>query len=158
MKKRTWKTYLFWVLVTEAVGLLAGLLTRNAAALYRFSVAKPPLSPPAAVFPVVWTLLYALMGIGAARIDLTGASHERTRCLRLYWLQLGFNFFWSILFFNFQAFGFSFLWLVILWALIIWMTLRFRELDAAAAWLQLPYLLWVFFAGYLNFGVWMLNR
>ena len=72
--------------------------------------------------------------------------------------QLGFNFFWSVIFFNLQSFGFAFLWLLVLWGLILWMLLAFRKLDPVAGWLQLPYLLWVAFAGYLNFGVWLLNR
>ena len=122
------------------------------------TIVKPPLSPPALVFPIVWTILYALMGIGAARIWLLPASRERTVSLRLFLIQLAVNFFWSIIFFNLQAFLFAFLWLVLLWILIVWMTLSFRELDRPAALLQLPYLLWVAFAGYLNFGVWMLNR
>ena len=69
-----------------------------------------------------------------------------------------FNFFWSIIFFNLQAFGFALLWLLVLWGLILLMILSFRKTDAPAAWLQVPYLLWVTFAAYLNFGVWMLNR
>ena len=145
-------------MIAEAGGALAALLTREATELYGTTIVKPPLSPPAIVFPIVWTLLYALMGIGAARIYLTPPSPERQSALRLYVLQLVVNFFWSILFFNLQAFGFAFFWLVLLWALIVAMVLSFRELDATAAWLQIPYLIWVLFAGYLNYGVWMLNR
>lgn len=155
--KRSWKTYLFWILGTEAVGALAALLTRDAAAQYGDMLVKPPLSPPAAVFPIVWVLLYALMGVSAARVALSPPSAERRTGLRLYLIQLGVNFFWSILFFRFAAYGFAFFWLVLLWALIVRMILSFRETDLAAAWLQVPYLLWVFFAGYLNYGVWMLN-
>ena len=70
---------------------------------------------------------------------------------------MGLNFLWPFLFFGLQAFSFAFFWLVLLWALLVWMTLSFRELDRPAAYLQIPYLVWVFFAGYLNFGVWMLN-
>ena len=158
MKQRTWKPYVYWVLFTEAVGLLAGLLTRSGTQLYKLTVTKPPLSPPALVFPIAWTILYALMGIGAARIYLTPHSKARDDCLRIYLIQLGVNFFWSILFFNAQAFLAAFVWLVLLFGLIVWMYLCFRELDLTAARLQIPYLLWVAFAGYLNFGVWMLNR
>ena len=158
MIKQKWKTYAFWILFSELVGFLAGLLTREGTELYSVTIAKPPLSPPAVVFPIVWTILYALMGIGTARIYLLPASRERSVSLRLFLIQLAFNFFWSIIFFNFQAFGIAFIWLVLLWGLIVLMTLSFRELDPLAAWLQVPYLLWVFFAGYLNFGVWLLNR
>ena len=155
--KRSWKIYLFWILATELVGALAALLTQQAAQLYSETIVKPPLSPPGWLFPAVWTLLYALMGMSAARVWLSPPSVERRTGLRLYLIQLGFNFLWSILFFNFSAYGFAFFWLVLLWALIVRMILSFREVDAPSAWLQIPYLLWVFFAGYLNYGVWMLN-
>ena len=157
MKQNNWKAYAFWIVLTEAVGALAGLLTRDGTKLYATSILKPPLSPPALVFPIAWAILYALMGIGAARVYLTPASGVRTRGLRLFLIQLAFNFLWSILFFNFQAFGLAFIWLVILWALILMMTFTFHKTDRLAALLQIPYLLWVLFAGYLNFGVWLLN-
>ena len=156
--KRSWKPYLCGILLTEAVGGLAALLTREATALYGSTIRKPPLSPPAAVFPVAWTILYALMGVGAARIYRLPLSAERTGALRLFLIQLAVNFAWSVIFFNYQAFGLAFFWLILLFALLVRMILVFRDLDPTAAWLQLPYLLWVFFAGYLNYGVWALNR
>ena len=116
------------------------------------------MSPPSIVFPIVWSILFALMGIGAARIYLSPAFNARTRSLMLFLIQLAFNFFWSIIFFNFQNFGFAFIWLIALWILILLMILSFREVDKLAAWLQIPYLLWVTFAAYLNLGVWLLNR
>lgn len=154
---KAWKTYAIWILIAEAVGGLSGWLTRSGAQQYAETIAKPPLSPPAWVFPVVWTLLFALMGIGAARIWMRQPSLRRTRALELFAVQLGFNFFWSIIFFNFQQFGLALLWLLILWALIVWMILAFRRVDRPAALLQIPYLLWVSFAAYLNLGVWLLN-
>lgn len=157
MRKNRWKTYLFWILLSEMVGALAGWLTREGTQIYSLTIRQPPLSPPALVFPIVWGVLYALMGIGAARVALTADSVPRSRALVLFVVQLVFNFFWSILFFNAQRFGFALLWLAALWLLILWMTLAFRKVDAIAAWLQLPYLIWVAFAFYLNFGVWQLN-
>ena len=157
MKQSKWKPYVFWIALSEAVGLLSGLLTREGAALYGVRIQKPPLSPPALVFPIAWTILYALMGTGAARVSLTPASGIRTKCLRLFLIQLAFNFFWSIIFFNVQAFGLAFIWLMVLWALIWMMTFSFGQADRLAALLQIPYLVWVLFAGYLNFGVWLLN-
>ena len=154
---KAWKTYAIWILIAEADGGLSGWLTRRGAQQYDETIAKPPLSPPAWVFPVVWTLLFALMGIGAARIWMRQPSLRRTRALELFAVQLGFNFFWSIIFFNFQQFGLALLWLLILWALIVWMILAFRRVDRPAALLQIPYLLWVSFAAYLNLGVWLLN-
>lgn len=156
--KQTWKTYALWIAIAESVGVLAGLLTREGTRLYAASVVKPPLSPPAIVFPIVWSILYALMGVSAARVYLAPDSVFRTRSLRIFWLQLAFNFVWSILFFNLEAFGLAFVWLVILWALILMMILAFSKVDRLAALLQIPYLLWVTFAGYLNLGVWLLSQ
>lgn len=157
MKEHKWLPYVLWVLFAEAVGFLSGWLTRQGSELYSQTIAKPPLSPPAIVFPIVWGILFILMGIGAARVWLTPPSRDRTTALRVFLLQLAFNFFWSILFFNFQAFGFALAWLLILWGLILWMIFAFRKADPLAAWLQIPYLLWVTFAAYLNLGVWRLN-
>ena len=156
--KKEWKAYALWIALSEGVGALAGWLTRNGTEYFADNVAKPPLTPPAAAFPVVWAALYALMGVGAARISLLSPSRGRTVSLRLFAAQLAFNFLWSILFFLLRAYGFSFLWLTVLWGLIVWMTLSFYELDRLSAWLQIPYILWVFLAGYLNLGVWTLNR
>ena len=157
MKNRNWKTYALWILFAEAVGGLSGWLTRDGMKLYAAAIEKPPLSPPGIVFPIVWTILFALMGMGAARIYLSPASGERTKALGIYLVQLIFNFFWSIIFFNFQNFGFALIWLIALWVMILWMLLTFRRIDPPAGWMQLPYLLWVTFAAYLNFGVWRLN-
>ena len=158
MKKTTWQDTLLWIAITEAVGALAGFLSREGTRLYNMTAVKPPLSPPPIVFPIVWTILFALMGFGAARIFGAEPSPERTRARRLFWLQLIFNFFWSLIFFNLQAYGFAFFWLVVLWVLILLMILQWRKIDPLAAWLQVPYLLWVTFAGYLNFAVWQLNK
>lgn len=158
MKRHTWKPYVIWVIFSEAVGGLSGWLTRNGMQIYKAEVVKPPLSPPSIVFPIVWVALYALMGISAARIYLAPSSASRTSSLSFFFLQLFFNFFWSILFFNFQRYGLALIWLVMLWALILCMVLSFRNADKLAMWLQVPYLLWVAFAAYLNLGVWLLNR
>ena len=154
--KRNWKPYLSWILLSEAVGALSGWLTREGTKLYAQTIVKPPLSPPGWVFPLVWAILYALMGIGAARIYLTPPSKARSLGLNLFVAQLVVNFFWSPIFFNLQAFGFAFLWLLLLWTLVLWMILTFRKVDPLAAKMQIPYLLWLTFAAYLNLGVWYL--
>ncbi len=157
MKQLTWKTYAVWILAVEAVGALSGWLTREGTELYSSTIIQPPLSPPAIVFPIVWSILYALMGISAARIYVAPSSMVRLRSLVLFLTQLTFNFFWSIIFFNFQAFGIAFFWLMAMWLLIIAMIVTFRKVDATAALLQIPYLVWTTFAAYLNAGVWRLN-
>lgn len=156
--KQHWKTYAFWILLTESVGALSGWISRNGTELYMQTIEKPPLSPPGWVFPVVWTILFALMGIGAARIWLSPLPKDRSQGINLFISQLVINFFWSPIFFNAQAFGFAFLWLLLLLGLVLWMTLTFRKVDPLAAKLQIPYLLWLVFAAYLNLGVWWLNR
>ena len=152
------KIYLGWIAAAEAVGGLSGWLTRQGSKHFAEAVAQPPLSPPAIVFPIVWTGLYALMGIGAARVALTPRSRERSQGLNLMVAQLVVNFFWSLIFFNAQRYGFAFFWLLLLLGLVLWMTLVFRKTDRLAALLQLPYLAWLAFAAYLNLGVWYLNR
>ena len=107
---------------------------------------------------MIWTILFALMGIGAARIYLSPPSRARNLGLNLFIAQLAVNFFWSPIFFNAQAFGFAFFWLLLLWGLVLAMILVFRKADSLAAKLQIPYLLWLTFAAYLNAGVWYLNK
>ena len=157
MRKQGWKNMAFWIILTEAVGAFSGWLSRGGAELYAQQINKPPLSPPGIVFPIVWAVLYALMGYSASVIDRGPTSEARTRGMVLYLVQLGFNFFWSLIFFNGQWYGFAFLWLVALWVLVFAMIRRFRQVDATAAKLQWPYLVWLTFAGYLNLGVWFLN-
>ena len=158
MIKQNWKTYLFWIALSEGVGALSGWLSRDGTAIFSQTAVQPPLSPPAIVFPIVWSILYALMGISVARIWLTPPSQDRSAGLNLFIAQLIVNFFWSLIFFNAQAHGFALLWLLLLWALVLAMILTFRKVDPIAAYLQIPYLLWLTFAAYLNFGVWYLNR
>ena len=156
--KQSWKVYLFRIALAEAVGALSGLLSREGTIIFGQTALQPPLSPPAIVFPIVWTILYGLMGIGAARVSMTPDSTERSRGLNLFVAQLIVNFFWSLIFFNARAYGFALLWLILLFILVLWMTLVFRKTDPLAALLQIPYLLWLAFAAYLNYGVWILNR
>lgn len=158
MKQRPWKPYLFWIALTEAVGALSGWLSRDGSRLFQDTAVQPPLSPPGWVFPVVWGILYALMGISAARIRRSAPSPAQKRGMNLFIAQLTVNFFWSLIFFNARSYGFAFLWLLLLWALVFAMILQFRQADPPAARLQLPYLLWLTFAAYLNLGVWYLNR
>ncbi len=154
--RRLW-TYLFWILSAEAVGGLVSWLTREGMELYKTQVVKPAISPPPIVFPIVWGLLYALMGIGMARVVLSARSEERSDAIQVYLLQLAVNFAWSIIFFQLRSYGGALIVLLLLLALIVWMILRFRRVDRPAALLQIPYVLWVAFAAWLNYGVWRLN-
>ena len=155
--KKNWKTYALFVGITLFIGALSALFSRNGMEGFRENVTQPLLSPPMILFPVVWTVLYILMGIGAARVYLEDAKPGKSRCLNLYVVQLVFNFFWSLIFFNAAAYGFAFLWLVILLGLVILMTVCFWKTDKLSGILQIPYILWLLFAGYLNFAIWRLN-
>ena len=139
------------------VGVLAALLTRNSMEVFGI-LEKPPLAPPAWLFPVAWTILYILMGISSYLILTSNADKgEITSAIRIYGLQLVVNFLWPTFFFNFGWYLFSFFWLVFLWILVLLMILRFKEINKLAAYLNIPYLIWLTFAGYLNLGIWILN-
>ncbi|HIV19499.1 MAG TPA: tryptophan-rich sensory protein [Candidatus Merdivicinus intestinigallinarum] len=147
--------YAGFIIGTLLVGGLAGFLIRGSMETYA-SLNQPPLAPPGKAFPIVWGILYLLMGIGSARVFLTGKSGRRF-ALVVYWVQLFFNFCWSLIFFNARMYLAAFLWLIVLWVLIAMMVYAFWKLDRPAGLLQIPYLLWVAFAGYLNCAVWLLN-
>ncbi len=121
---------------------------------------KPPLAPPSILFPIVWTILYALMGVGSVLVyNTAGVSKlQKQNAWYVYFAQLAVNFFWSIIFFNLQAFLFSFLVILVLWLLILLMIIKFTEINKLAGLLQIPYLIWVTFAGYLNLMIYLLNR
>ena len=155
--KNKWKIYAFWIALSEVVGIIAGLLIRNGVEIYGLTVNKPPLSPTDWVFPVVWTILYALMGISAARVWLAEDSQEKSRSISLFIAQLAVNFFWPLFFFNLQAYGFALLWLILFWVLVFLLIFNTRRVDMLASWLLIPYLIWLTFAIYLNFGVYLLN-
>ena len=155
---KKYKPYLSSVLLACAVGALSGFLSRNGMQEFQTSVLKPPLTPPPILFPIVWTILYVLMGLGAALVAQSPSGRSQRTALRIYALQLAVNFFWSILFFNFSAYFAAFLWLILLWVLVLLMIWSFAGVNRAAALLQIPYLLWLTFAAYLTWGVWVLNR
>ena len=156
--KQKWKSLLVCLLLPVAVGGLSALLSMEG--MKSFSqLEQPPLSPPAWLFPVVWTVLYLLMGLASWQVLTSGKPRSAVEdALWWYGVQLLVNFFWSILFFRLGLLLTAFLWLVLLWVLILITLRKFGRLKASAGWLLAPYLTWVTFAGYLNFGVWLLNR
>lgn len=151
------KKYFFWVIFVEAVGGLAGFLTRDDTKIYAASVIKPPYSPPAIVFPILWTILYALMGISAARIYAAPESPDRTKGLWLFLIQLVINFAWCFVFFTFQAFLLGAILVAVMIGLVAVMALYFRRVDTLSAYLQIPYIIWLMIAEYLSLGVYYLN-
>lgn len=148
---------LLWNLVLPlAVGGLSALLS-GGMGNYK-ALNQPPLSPPGWIFPVVWTVLYLAMGYAAYRVQTADAQPEQVRrAMFFYYIQLGLNFLWSILFFRFDAYLLAFLEILLLWIAICVTIRKFHRIDERSADLMLPYLLWVTFAAYLNFGVYLLN-
>lgn len=139
------------------VGMIAAILTRDSMKVFE-SLLQPPLSPPGWLFPVVWTVLYILMGISSYLVLTADADKdEKLKAIRLYGYQLVVNFLWPTLFFNFGWYLFSFFWLLLLWIMVLVMILRFKDINKLAAYMNIPYLIWLTFAGYLNLGIWLLN-
>ena len=126
--------------------------------IYEATVTEAAFTPPGWIFSVVWVILYTLMGVSAARVWLSKDSTSRSCGLNLYVAQLVVNFFWSLIYFNAQAFGFAVIWLLLLWVLVLLMILQFYKVDKPAAYLQIPSLIWLTFAAYLNIAVWWLNN
>lgn len=148
------KTYFKAILIPVLVGGIVGFLISGS--IDYNSLEKPFLSPPSITFPIVWTILYILMGISYAILESNSLVNSKINSI--YYLQLFFNALWPIAFFLLKWRLFAFIWIIILVILIIIMIARFYEKHKTAAWLQLPYLLWTLFATYLNLRVYLLNR
>ena len=157
LKKQEVKLYLGTVVLLELLGALVAFVIRDGIEVLGMGI-RPVISPPAVLFPIVWTILYALMGIGLARIFSREESMAKTIGINLFWVQLLFNLMWGVFFFNLQAYGFALVWLLIMLLLIFMMILVWRLIDPVAAWLQIPYLLWVIFAAVLNASVWWMKK
>ena len=148
------KIYIKSILLPVLVGAVIGLITSQS--IDYGSLKQPSFAPPGAVFPVVWTILYALMGISFGILKSNSLNTKEVESI--YYLQLFVNALWSIFFFVFKWRLFSFIWIILLVVLIIIMIKRFYEQDKLAGLLQLPYLIWVIFASFLNLSVYLLNR
>ncbi len=149
-----WKPILIQVAITLAVAGLGVLLAGNYT-MYE-SINKPPLAPPAWLFPVAWSILYVLMGIAAGLI--AGSEDiDKGRALRWYYLQLVINILWPVLFFRFELLSVALVWLALLIGAVLITWRQFRRISTTAGWLLVPYLLWCVFAFYLNAGIVILN-
>lgn len=156
---KKYKPYIVSVVIALAVGGLSAAVTSGSMDVYS-KINQPPLSPPPILFPIVWTVLFTLMGISAALVyQFRDSKPDGVRpALIVYAVNLAVNFIWSIIFFNMQAYLFAFIWILLLIAVIITMIVLFRRVSPLAAYLQIPYLLWVTFAAYLNLAIYILNR
>lgn len=155
MSNINWKKLIVSVLIPVLTGILSSLITGNNMADFKL-LTKPPLSPSAGLFPIVWTVLYILMGVSYYIVSETNGENTGNARL-LYWLQLIVNFLWSIIFFNLNAYTFASFWTVLLLVLVIAMTVSFYRVNHVAGYLQIPYVLWVAFATYLTIAISVLN-
>lgn len=149
------KSLLIHILIPLLTGGLSALITGGGFRDYA-GVVKPALSPPSWLFPVVWTILYIVMGISSYIVWERDESKKRGPTA-VYAIQLFLNFMWPIFFFSFKAYLFSFIWLLLLWAFVLAMIIAFYKVSRLAGLLQVPYLIWLTFAAYLNLGVFLLN-
>ncbi len=157
MKKIKFSNLFISIIFAELVGLLSNIFSGNQKEIYS-SLKLPALSPPNWAFPVVWTILYALMGIAAYLIyDSQADSISKKRALSLYGVQLLFNFLWSIVFFGFQSIGLSLMVIIILTILVLLTFIAFYKINKIAGYLFIPYLIWILFATYLNIAIFLLN-
>ncbi|MGL4335405.1 MAG: TspO/MBR family protein [Turicibacter sp.] len=150
-----WKEISLFILIPEVVGVVSGLLTSKGMKQFEL-LQKPYLTPPRFVFPVVWIILFLLMGI-ASYFVYKSANKYKTVALVVYGVQLIINFMWSIFFFNKQWHLFAFWWIILLGLLVLVTYWLFYKCDKKAGWLLLPYFIWLVMAAYLNYGIYVLN-
>ncbi|MDP2668220.1 MAG: TspO/MBR family protein [bacterium] len=154
--KNFWKL-IFSVGVSLGAGVAGSFFTASAVQSgWYLELVKPALNPPAWVFGPVWTTLYVLMGISLWLIWKSDAK-EKSKAIWLFSIQLALNAIWSPIFFGVQSVGNALAIIVLLWVGIVLTILIFKKISKPAAWLLLPYILWVSFALYLNYAIWMLN-
>lgn len=148
---------LIFIVSAELAGALSALLTGSFRDFF-IRYEKPPLLPNAGLFPVVWTILYAVMGVSAYLIYSSGKDRDDVRsALKIYWIQLFVNFSWSIVFFRFELLWLAVIVVLLLLVLIAVMIKRFRDINSAAGYMNIPYLLWVAFASYLTIAIAVIN-
>lgn len=158
MKKIQWKYLLISLAISLGVGALSALLTISSFKGFYGTINNPPLTPPSIVFPIVWTVLFFLMGISAYLVYVSYASKgTKQTALEMYFFQLLINFVWPIIFFNYRLFLVAFVWILLLIFLVVLMIIKFFKASKTSAFLQLPYLLWITFAAYLNLAIFILN-
>lgn len=148
------KIYLKSILIPVIVGAIVGFITSNF--IDYNSLVQPPLAPPSILFPIVWSVLYVLMGVSYGILESNSLVDSDINFI--YYLQLFVNALWSIFFFVFKWRFFAFLWIILLLILVVIMIIRFYRKNKISGLLQIPYLLWVVFASYLNFAIWLLNK
>lgn len=155
MKKINWKRLIIIIVITFIVGSFFSFFTMNN--MDTFKELKKPINVPGILFPIVWSILYLLMSI-SCYIITTKDDKSKDNAIIWYGIQLVINSLWSLIFFGFSAYLFSFIWIILLLTIVIIMIVKFYKIDKTAAYLNIPYVLWILFAGFLNLGIYILNR
>lgn len=148
------KIYVKSILIPVFIGGIVGLIISGS--IDYNSLQKPFLAPPSILFPIVWTILYILMGVSYGILESKSLIEPKTKFI--YYLQLFVNATWSIIFFTLKWRLFAFIWIILLDLLVIIMIIEFYKKNKIAGLIQIPYLLWVLFASYLNLAVYLLNK
>lgn len=148
------KIFIKSILIPVIVGGVVGIVISNS--IDYNTLQKTLLSPPSILFPIVWTILYILMGISYGILETNKLIDKKINTI--YYLQLAVNALWSILFFTLKWRLFSFFWIILLIILVIIMTNKFYKKNKVSGLLQIPYIIWLLFAAYLNLGVYILNK
>lgn len=154
MKKINWHLLIISILTPLLFGGIVGFLTKDY--IDYSNLIKPSFAPVSWVFPVMWSILYILMGISYYLIFISNSPNKQ-QVFNIYKIQLIVNYFWSIIFFVFKLRGLAFLWILLLISLVVIMIIRFYKINKTAAYIQIPYLLWLLYAAILNITIYMMN-
>lgn len=155
MKKINWKRLIIITIITFVVGSFFSFFTMNS--METFKELEKPINVPGILFPIVWSILYLLMSISCYIISCS-KNENKNEAIIIYAIQLVINSVWSLIFFGFGAYLLGFIWIIILAVTVIIMIAKFYNIDKKAAYLNIPYILWILFAAYLNFGIYILNK
>lgn len=148
------KKWALFILIPVILGGIVGFITMGSND-YK-DLIQPSFAPPGWLFPIVWTILYILMGISSCIVSSYNNEESRS-AIKLYIIQLGVNYLWSFFFFLFKLRTFAFVWLLLLVYLVFNMIIKFYKVSKTSAYLQIPYMLWVSFASILNLAIVLLN-
>ncbi len=148
------------LLISLAIPLAAGgigyFLSGNNTQIYE-SIIKPEFAPPGFIFPIAWSILYILMGVSYYLVVTSNNTEVRKQSLNVYYTQLILNTLWPLIFFRFRLFLIGFLWVLVLIGLVFYMIYLFKKSNKVSGYLQIPYILWLIFAGALSFSIYRLN-
>lgn len=155
MKDIDFKELFKYIFITLLIGVIPSIFVYRNIENYKL-LSKPPLSPPSFIFPIVWTIIYILLAISFYRVMNTH-NNKKSEAKLIYFIQLVVNALWTPIFFGFNEYFLAFLWIIMLILLVVIMLITFFKIDKISFYLNIPYIIWLLFASYLNFGIFVLN-